>query len=138
MTVPAQPPLRIWYGRKVELPADVAAALAQVLGEPVGHVEIFERSRYAKCHAGARATTRRNRIYLNCAAEDFFRDPELLLHEYFHVLRQWQPRRLTVLRYLLETLRRGYWRNRFEIEARVFASRHVNQLSRLLTRALPD
>jgi hypothetical protein len=45
-----------------------------------------------------------------------------VLHEYFHVVRQWQPRRLTIWRYLVESLRRGYWLNRFEIEAREFAS----------------
>jgi hypothetical protein len=124
---------RRWYGRKVDLPADVALALAQVFGESVRHVKVYEHSRYAKCHAGARATTRRNRILLNCAAPTFFSDPELMLHEYFHVLRQWQPRRLTILRYLIETIRRGYWRNRFEIEARAFASEHVIQLRRLLS-----
>lgn len=125
--------VRSWYGRKVELPDDVATALAEIFGEPVSHVELYEHSRYAKCHAGVRATTRRNRILLNCAAEAFFSDPELMLHEYFHVLRQWQPRRLTILRYLIEWIRRGYWRNRFEIEARAFASEHVIRLRRLLT-----
>ena len=33
--------------------------------------------------------------------------------------------RLTVRSYLLECLRRGYWNNRFEVEARAFAARHV-------------
>jgi hypothetical protein len=50
------------------------------------------------------------------------------------VLRQWQPRRLTIWRYLVESLQRGYWLNRFEIEAREFAATHAPTLRRLLSR----
>jgi hypothetical protein len=35
------------------------------------------------------ATTRPNRILLAVSGAEFIADPELLLHEYFHVLRQW-------------------------------------------------
>lgn len=126
-----------WTGRRVSLPPSIDAALLQIFGESVAQVELYELSTYARCHAGALATTRRNRIYLNCTAQRFFNDPELMLHEYFHVLRQWQPRRLTLLRYLLEFIRVGYWRNRYEIEARSFAQEHVNRLCSLLSRALP-
>jgi hypothetical protein len=51
-----------------------------------------------------------------------------MLHEYCHVIHQWQPGTLTVARYLAECLRHGYWENRFEIEARAFADRHFAQL----------
>jgi hypothetical protein len=57
-----------------------------------------------------------------------------VLHEYFHVLRQWRPRRLTLIRYVLEWLRRGYWRNRFEVEAREFAALHRERLRRLVDK----
>lgn len=115
-------------------PEPLRAALHEIFGEPVDHVRVIERSVYARLHFGARATTRRNRILLRDSAAAFWRDPDLVLHEYFHVLRQWQPRRLTVWRYLVESLRRGYWLNRFEIEARAFAASQTPRLQELLAR----
>lgn len=120
------------FGRTVETPGPIAAALETIFDEPVTHVRVIEHSRYARLHLGARATTRRNRIYLSGPAANFWRDPELLLHEYYHVLRQWQPGRLTVARYLVESVRNGYWRNRYEIEARAFAAGHAARLRHLL------
>lgn len=119
-------------GRHSNIPVPIGAALEAIFGEPVTHIRVIEHSRYAQLHLGARATTRRNRIYLSGSAESFWRDPELLLHEYYHVLRQWQPGRLTVMRYLVESVRHGYWRNRYEIEARAFAAGHVARLRHLL------
>ena len=116
-------------------PPALRAALQEIFGEPVDHVRVIEHSLYARLHFGARATTRRNRILLRDSAAAFWCDPDLVLHEYFHVLRQWQPRRLTILRYLLESLRRGYWLNCFEIEARQFAATHSARLQKLLRRA---
>lgn len=118
--------------KSAHAPEWALTALSEVFAEPVGHVRIIEHSLYARLHLGARATTRRARILLAGSAEDFWGDPELVLHEYFHVLRQWQPRRLTVLRYLLESLRNGYWLNRYEIEAREFAARNVKNYRRLI------
>ena len=115
-------------------PAPLLAALQEIFGEPVEHVRVIEHSFYARLHFGARATTRRNRILLRDSAAAFWRDPDLVLHEYFHVIRQWQPRRLTIWRYVLESLRRGYWSNRFEIEARQFAATHALRLQQLLDR----
>jgi hypothetical protein len=43
--------------------------------------------------------------------------PRLVAHELEHV-RQWEADRLFPLRYTLETLRRGYRHNRYEVEAR--------------------
>jgi hypothetical protein len=103
------------------MPAPLRVALERTFGEPIDDVEIVEHSRYARLHWGARATTRRNRILLRGSAEEFFADPELLLHEYYHVLRQWNRGRLSVWRYLVEWLRRGYWQNRYERHARRFA-----------------
>jgi hypothetical protein len=115
-------------GRKVTLPGSLRAALEAVLGERVDHVRVIEHSLYARLHPRAVATTRRRRIYLRGSAQEFFDDPWLMLHEYCHVLRQWEPGELTVGRYCLEWLRRGYWNNRFEVEARGFADRHVHAL----------
>jgi hypothetical protein len=115
-------------GRSVTLPDSLRTALEAVLGEPVSHVRIIEHSLYARLHPRAVATTRRRRIYLRGAAQDFFDNPWLMLHEYCHVLKQWEPGDLTLLRYCLECLRRGYRHNRFEVEARAFADRNMYAL----------
>ena len=110
------------------LPGSLRIALEAVIGEPVSHVRIIEHSLYARLHHRAIATTRRRCIYLRDSAQDFFDDPWLMLHEYCHVLKQWEPGDLTMMRYCLEWLRNGYWNNRFEVEARAFADRHVHAL----------
>jgi hypothetical protein len=58
-----------------------------------------------------------------------------MLHEYYHVLRQWNRGRLTTWRYLLESLRRGYTENRYERHARRFAGSRLAAFERLLGRA---
>ena len=121
-------------GRAVSLPASVADCLVEAFGEAVDHVQIFEHSLYARLHIRAVATTRPRRIYLRGSAEDFFANPWLMLHEYCHVLRQWQTRDLTILRYLVECMRHGYWNNRFEIEAREFADAHLPRAVAALRR----
>jgi hypothetical protein len=112
----------------------VRGALEQLLGERIGHVKVIEYSWFARLH-GAFATTRLQRIYLAGSAEEFFNNPWLMLHEYCHVLRQWQTGSLTVPRYLIECLRRGYWNNRFEVEARQFADQRAAQLHAMLAAA---
>jgi hypothetical protein len=122
-------------GRAVNLPPALAAALGEVFGESVASVKIIEHSLFARLHPRVRATTRRERIYLAGSAHEFFADPELMLHEYCHVLRQWRGGALTVMRYLAEWLRRGYWNNRFEVEARAFARTHAAALRARLAAA---
>jgi hypothetical protein len=109
------------------LPQSVAAALEQVFAQPVRGVIVIEHSGYARLHRGMCATTRPNLILLAISGDEFVADPELLLHEYFHVLRQWSPARLTCWRYLVESARCGYWNNRYEREAREFAAGAVDQ-----------
>jgi hypothetical protein len=115
------------------MPPALLEALAEIFGDDPSGVEIVERSWYARLHHRATATTRRNRIYLRGSAQDFFADPELLLHEYFHVLRQWNRGRLNSRAYLLEWLRRGYWRNRYEHQARRFVALRLADFRKLLT-----
>jgi hypothetical protein len=110
------------FGRRYRLPKRVEAALERVFEEPVGAVKVIERSIYARAHLGMTATTRPNRILLAISGEEFVSNSELLLHEYFHVLRQWGTGSLTRWRYLIESARRGYWQNRFEREARKFSA----------------
>ena len=125
--------------RSVTVPEHLCRALERLLGAPVAQVRVFEHSWYARLHGRrAVATTRRERIYLRGSADEFFADPRLMLHEYCHVVRQWRGGRLTVARYLTECLRRGYWNNRFEIEARAFADQHAAQLHALLAAAQPS
>ncbi|HUL19584.1 MAG TPA: hypothetical protein VLV29_10000 [Steroidobacteraceae bacterium] len=114
--------------REAPVPAHLRVALESILRSPIGDVRVIEYSRLARLHGRAVATTRRGRIYLRGSAVDFFANPWLMLHEYCHVVHQWQPGTLSVTRYVIECLRRGYWNNRFEIEARAFADRHVAHL----------
>jgi hypothetical protein len=118
--------------RTFQLPARVRRALERVFGEAVDHVQIVEHSRYARMHVGMRATTRPNRILLTMSGEEFVRHPDLVLHEFFHVLRQWQPRRLTRTAYVLESARRGYCANRFEVEANAFVADNLDRFRHLL------
>jgi len=62
-------------------------------------------------------------------------NPELLLHELRHV-EQFAERKTFPLHYIWESLRRGYHANRFEVDARDFAARHVARNS--VTRAEED
>ena len=114
------------------MPDRLRASLLVLLGDAVDDVEVVERSWYARLHPGARATTRRNRILLTGSAAEFFADPELVLHEYYHVLRQWNTGRLSLGRYLREWLRRGYWSNRYEHQARRYARMQLPALLALL------
>jgi hypothetical protein len=119
-------------GRPVPVPDAVGACLEHLFGESVEHVRVIEHSLFVRMHGPAVATTRRRCIYLRGSAADFFQNPWLMLHEYCHVLKQWEPRILTTSRYLLECLRRGYWNNRFEVEAREFADANLPLLHALL------
>ena len=88
-------------------------------------VRIRERSPWARCAAWVMrvesvAMTLGRTIHLhNARAEDFQSDLRWVRHELKHVE---QFRRhgfwLFLLLYLVECLRRGYHRNRFEVEAR--------------------
>lgn len=120
--------------RSVKPPPHIAAALEELFGTTAQTVEVLEHSWFARAHLRAIATTRRGRIYLRGSASEFFADPALMLHEYCHVLCQWHTGRLTIGRYLLEWLKRGYWDNRFEIEARAFARDNLHRYRMLLAR----
>jgi hypothetical protein len=119
-------------GREATVPGPVRVALEELLGASIAHVRVIEHSWFVRLHGRAVATTRRGRIYLRGSAADFWTNPPLMLHEYCHVIRQWESGALTATRYVVECLRRGYWNNRFEIEARAFAAAHSAGLHRRL------
>jgi hypothetical protein len=126
-----------FFGRRYLLPERVTDALERVFEEPIGQVRVIEYSRYARSHLGMCATTRPNRILLAISGVEFVANPEMLLHEYFHVLRQWATGRLTRWRYLVESARCGYWENKFEREAREFSAAAVDRYRHQLSAYTP-
>jgi len=120
-------------GQRVYPPPAVRAALTAVFGDGIEDVGVFENSWIARLHGRVAATTRFRRIYLREPSAIFFTDPELMLHEYCHVLLQWESGDLTTFRYLTEWVRNGYWNNRFEIEARRFADANLLRFRQLVS-----
>ena len=90
----------MWVGNRCYPPKDVQLALESLFGEPVRNIKVIQYSIYVRFHWRAIATTRPNRIYLRGSAKEFFADGPLVLHEYFHVIRQWATGELTIPRYL--------------------------------------
>lgn len=121
-------------GQTIALPPALRRTLEEVFGADVSQVRIVEHSWFARLHGRMIATTRRRRIYLRGSAASFFANPEIVLHEFFHVMRQWETRELSVLRYVIEWLRRGYWDNRYEIDAREFATDQLHRFRAMLSR----
>ena len=76
-------------GRRYAIPLKTRVALERVFEAPVDGIIVIENSLYARAHLGMYATTRPNRILLANSGAEFAAAPELLLHEYFHVIRQW-------------------------------------------------
>jgi hypothetical protein len=58
-------------------------------------------------------------------------EPELLLHELRHV-HQFEEDRAFPLKYLWQSLRRGYARNPYELDARAYAARRIDGASHTL------
>jgi hypothetical protein len=132
----------MWFGNRCYPPKDVELALESLFGESVRNIKVIQYSIYVRFHWRAIATTRPNRIYLRGSGKEFFADGPLVLHEYFHVIRQWATGDLTIPRYLAECFRRGYWDNHFEIEAREYTATEIFRYRALLaqhrTAALPS
>jgi hypothetical protein len=57
-------------------------------------------------------------------------DADILLHELRHV-QQFLERRSFPVRYIWESLRRGYHQNRYEVDARSYAAQRLAQASRI-------
>lgn len=121
--------------KHVRLPDDWALTLGALFGSRAVGVEVRERVWWLLPMPWVAAITGPSRIWLRGRAEDFFADPEFVLHEYCHVINQWDTRQLSILRYLKEWWRVGYWRNIYEVEARSFAAREVGRCRVLLAEA---
>ena len=111
---------------------NMKSCLEQVFSSPVDSVRV----RNKKIFRNKFITTRRNSIRLppSFSCESFWAAPFLVLHEYFHVLRQWNVRRLKRRSYVLEWLRNGSGDgNRFEDEANAFARENVEEFKKCLS-----
>jgi hypothetical protein len=113
------------------VPENLRLLLLELFGSEIDDVEVIEHSWINALHFKPLAVTRRRKIYLRGSAAEFFADPELVLHEYFHVLRQWETGAMTLTGYVVECFRKGYWNNCYEIEARGFAASHRNRFAYL-------
>ena len=122
------------------MPDSVRSALKELIGKPaseaIDRIRVLEYSTFARLHGRVRATTRHRCIFLRGSGAAFFADPALMLHEYCHVLLQWESGALTLPRYMRECLRHGYWNNRYEVEARAFAHHNLSQFRALLAAAV--
>jgi len=120
-----------------QVPPQLQCCLEQIFGESVGGISVFANSLMSKLHNNY-YTTRRNTIYLPGNCSRFFNDEWLVLHEYYHVVDQWNTSRLTVRLYLLEAAiqkmmgKDPHKDNRYEKEADAFANNHDQLLRRCL------
>ena len=95
-----------------------------------GAVTIIEKVKPADYKWGA--TTRKNEITIFVPCDVFFNDPDTYLEEYYHVLEQWNTRRLSRLKYAWEYLRHGYDNNKYENEAKDWVKRHRDDFKKCL------
>ncbi|MDZ4314545.1 MAG: RHS repeat-associated core domain-containing protein [Azonexus sp.] len=105
----------------------MADCLGMIFGQSVNGVDVRNK-RFVNNDF---ITTRRDSIRLppDVSTEDFFSNNHLVLHEYFHVLRQWNTGQLTRRAYAIEFLRNGSSEgNRFEDAANAFAKDHAQAL----------
>ena len=113
---------------------EALAGVFEVATRDIRSVVVTQYSDFALVH-GAIAVTRTNAIHLRGSAQRFFATPLLALHEYYHVLRQWNTGDLTVRRYIGEWIRQGccYERIKYEVDANRFAARNVQKWLRFVT-----
>lgn len=122
--------------REVAVPDEIKRAVESTLQDAfsnavnVDKIKVVENSKWADFLSGFTelltagrywvfATTQRDAIYLNSriTAGDFFGDPELLLHEYYHVIRQWNTGAMTNFNYATNP-------SKWEIPAEIFGQQY--------------
>ena len=112
-------------GRRVALPAEVVAQYPELEavawrtgGLPVNVAGWFLGQR------SAAAITLWRTVFLSRHARV---DAELLLHEFRHV-QQFEASVTFPVRYLWESARRGYFANRYEVDAREYAAQRLRSI----------
>ncbi|HEV2734732.1 MAG TPA: DUF4157 domain-containing protein [Longimicrobiaceae bacterium] len=106
--------LRPVLGRRVDPPPELASGAPGGVTFREGRLVPAIGGMLARMKGPAAAVTLGRTIVVH---PDVRLTRRLLVHELTHV-RQWEEDRLFPLRYALESLRRGYWNNRYELEAR--------------------
>ena len=105
----------------------IKECLDLIFGQDTGNVNVRRDDLWVRLHGGnIRATTRWNLVLVRGPISRFWADSETVLHEYYHVLRQWNTGRLGRMRYLWAS-RRGYLNNRLETEAMDFAANNLKK-----------
>jgi len=105
-------------GRPIELPADLLERFPELRAVHVRRGGLPARiGGWALGRRSVAAITLWRTVFLSAEASC---EAELLLHELCHV-HQFQADPAFPLRYLWESLRRGYYRNPFEADARAYA-----------------
>lgn len=70
---------------------------------------------------------------MNDSCSGFFKNHFTVLEEYFHVLKQWNTRRLSKWRYFSDNIRDGgYDKNRWEKEAKTFAGNNLEEFDKCI------
>lgn len=116
--------------------------LERTFEEPPGSlarsgISVVPHSAMSRLHFGY-ATTRRDRLYLPRGCDEFWSSPAWVLHEYYHLLRQWRPGTLTTPKYVAAALRhplRPHESNAFEKEAEAFVAAKLDAFVACLRRA---
>lgn len=116
-----------------KIPDYMIVALEDVFCESVNQIKVVEHSRYAALHGRILATTRKELILLNMGGEAFSQLPELVLHEYYHVVKQWRNGDLTTLKYIIESAKNGYINNKYEVATNRFVQQNITRFKDLLS-----
>lgn len=124
------------------VPDNYRDALANTLGTTRSEIDgiiVYEYSETAKLvdqsnriagGPGILAVTAKNAIYFRYSGTSFLADLELVLHEYYHVVHQWNNDRLTVARYVAAGT--NHATNKWEVEAMNFARNNYSNFKQQL------
>ena len=107
--------------------------LESTFGEPIDSIEVIVDIPMVTRHRGEGAkgsVTRQNAIYTSLGCDGFWPQHFHVLHEYFHVIRQW-GRGMTKASYLVS------WRQK-EREADAFAEDHLMEYIKCLSTCSPQ
>ena len=115
------------------MPGYVINALEDLFSESVSQVRVIEHSWYAVLHGKILATTRRELILLNMGGDAFSQLPELVLHEYYHVVKQWRNGELSALKYVIESAKNGYINNKYEVATNRYVQQNISRFKHLLS-----
>jgi uncharacterized protein RhaS with RHS repeats len=109
-----------WGLASCECPPAQKNCLELLFKQPVGGVKIVTKGPSKKWDA----TTRKNKIIVYGSCEDFFNNPDTVLEEYHHVLRQWNTGRLSRLKYAIAWIKDGY-DNKWERESKAWVKDNI-------------